>query len=244
MMCKNIKNVKNILASREVENWRGLETAKPHKTKALYLGKSQHKLIDSLTCKKAVKIPILKNGNNLSLKSLNIKDDNYTITNTCAFDSISQILLAAGHDLNNMQIYMNKIAETDLFFKLIINSINNGINLSSYKLRAQILLEIFPISNAGDCKYVNCETNVGYLASILLKNVPSFEETSRCNSGCPPRYKKLSVIPIDELKIKEASIANNFDEIIKQSVYLESEHPCCLKNCLGIETTTLSKTGK
>jgi len=72
MMCKNVENIKNILASREVEDWRGLETAKPHKTNALYLGKSQHKLMDSLTCKKAAKIPILKNGNSLSLKSLNI----------------------------------------------------------------------------------------------------------------------------------------------------------------------------
>lgn len=103
-MCKNVENLKDILASREVENWRGLET-KSCQTKALYLGQSLHKLIDSLTCKKAVKIPILKNGNSLSLKSLNINDDNYTITNTCAFDSIFQILLAAGHDSNNMQIY-------------------------------------------------------------------------------------------------------------------------------------------
>lgn len=57
MMCKNIENIKDILASREVENWRGLERAKPRKT-ALYLGKSKHKSIDSLTCKKAAKILI------------------------------------------------------------------------------------------------------------------------------------------------------------------------------------------
>lgn len=138
---------------------------------------------------------------------------------------------------------MNKIAETNLFFKLIVNSINNGISFSSYKLRAQILLEIFSFSAVGDCKCVNCETNVGYLASILFKDVPSFEETSSCNSGCPPRYKKLSVIQIDELKIVEASISHNFDEIIKQSVYL-GEHSCCSKNCSGVETTALSKTGK
>lgn len=243
MMCKNIENIKDILASREVENWRGLERAKPRKT-ALYLGKSKHKLIDSLTCKKTAEIPILKNGNTLSLKSLHINDENYTISNTCAFDSIFQILLAAGHDLNNMQIYMNKVAETNLFFKLIINSINNGINLSSYKLRGQILSEIFSISDVGGCKYVNCETNVGYLASILFKDVPSFEETSCCNSGCPPRHKKLSVIQIDKLKIAEASIANNFDEVINQSVYLKGEHPCCSRKCPGVEKTTLSKTGK
>lgn len=69
MTCKNVENIKDILASREVENWRNLETIKSCKSNALYLGKNKHKLIDSLTCRKAVKIPILKNGNNLSLKS-------------------------------------------------------------------------------------------------------------------------------------------------------------------------------
>lgn len=111
-------------------------------------------------------------------------------------------------------------------------------------MRAQILLEIFPVSDVGDCKYVDCDTNVGYLAGILFNPVPSFEETTRCNSGCLPRYKKLPIIQIDQLKIAEASINNNFNEIIKESIYLEGEHPCCSKNCPGVETTTLSKTGK
>lgn len=85
-----------------MKDWYGLETAKSHKTNALYL-ENQYKLMDSLICKKAVKIPIIENDNNLSLKSLNINNDNYTIT--CAFDSIFQILLAAGYDLNNIKIY-------------------------------------------------------------------------------------------------------------------------------------------
>ncbi|XP_039307718.1 uncharacterized protein LOC113004773 isoform X2 [Solenopsis invicta] len=117
MTCKNVGNIKNILESRETENWCGLETTKLNKNKSLYLGKYQHKLRDSLICKKSVRIPILKNGNSLDLKSLHINDGNYTITNTCAFDSIFQILLAAGHDLNNLQIHMKKIEDTNLFFK-------------------------------------------------------------------------------------------------------------------------------
>jgi len=67
-MCKdNVQNIKDILASREVENWRG--QIKSNKNNALYLGKNPHKIIDALTCKKTAKIPILKNGNNTSLKS-------------------------------------------------------------------------------------------------------------------------------------------------------------------------------
>lgn len=59
-MCKiNVKNIKDILASQETENWRGLEQSKSSKTNALYLGKNPHKIIDALVCKKAPKIPIL-----------------------------------------------------------------------------------------------------------------------------------------------------------------------------------------
>lgn len=239
IMCKNVKHVKNILESREIENWGGLEKSNPSKSNALYLGKNPHKIIDALTCKKAGKIPIMKNGNNLSLKDLKVKDDNYTIANTCAFDSIFQILLAAGHDFKDVLLHMEKIAEINMFCKLIVHTIKNGITPYSYKLRAQILLEIFPISNAGGSKYVNCETNVGYLAIILFKDVPSFEETSHCDSGCSPRYKKLPVIQIEESQIT----VNDFDDLIKQSVSLEGKRRCCSEGCLGYEKTSLSETG-
>lgn len=107
-------------------------------------------------------------------------------------------------------------------------------------MRAQILLDIFPISDTGGCKYIDCETNVGYLAGILFKETPSFKETSQCNFGCPPRYKKLPVIQIEETQITNNT---NFDEIVKQSVLLEGERPCCIKRCTEIEKTTLSETG-
>lgn len=183
----------------------------------------------------------MKNGNNISLKSLKIDNNNYTVANTCAFDSIFQILLAAGHDLHNILKHMEETIETSLFFKLIVHTVKNGINQNIYKLRAQILLDIFPISNTGECKYIDCETNVGYLAGILFKEIPSFKETSQCNFGCPPRYKILPVIQIEETKI---ATGTHFDEIVKQSVLLEGEHPCCTEGCIGFEKTTLSVTGK
>lgn len=175
-LCKdNMQNMKDILTKREVENWRGLGQVKSNKSDALYLGKNPHKIIDSLKCKKAAKISIMKNGNDISLKSLKIHNDNYTVSNTCAFDNIFQILLVAGHDFHHI---LKHIEETSLFFKLIVHTIKNGISQYIYKLRAQILLDIFPISNIGGCKYIDCETNVGYLAGILFKETPSFKETS------------------------------------------------------------------
>lgn len=122
----NVQNMKDILASREVENWRGL-IKNANKNDNLYLRKSPHRIIDAFTCKKAPKIPIIKNGNNLSLKSLNIQNDNYIVANTCAFDSICQILFAARHDLQNIFQYMERAEETNLLFKLIIYVVKNKL---------------------------------------------------------------------------------------------------------------------
>jgi len=54
---------------------------------------------------------------------------------------------------------MNEVAERNLFFKLIIYTVKNGINQHVYKLRAQILSEIFQISDIDGCKYTDCCVN-------------------------------------------------------------------------------------
>lgn len=86
------------------------------------------------------------------------------------------LLFAAGHDLDHVLKHdlskMVETIETNLFFKLIVHTVKNGISQNIYKLRAQILLDIFPISET----MRDCETNVGYLAGILFKETPSFKD--------------------------------------------------------------------
>lgn len=64
----------------------------------------------------------------------------------------------------------------------------------------QILAKIFPISNVGDCKYVNCEIKVNLLNNFFKRSIKFFENPS-CNSDCSLQYKKLSIVEIDKLKI-------------------------------------------
>lgn len=196
--------------------------------------------MDALTCKKGAKIPIIRNGNDLTLKAIIIRNDSYTVANTCAFDSIFQLLFAAGHDSPRIYQHMEETGKTNSFFLFIVHVIKNGINHNVYKLRAQILSDIFPVCNVGGVKYVNCETNVGYLAGILLKETSSFKELSQCNFGCPPRHKALPVIQIEENKIAQSI---NFDEVVHENVILKEKHPCCTKGCIGFEKTTLCETG-
>ena len=49
------------------------------------------------------KIPIIRNGNNISLKPVQIRKNKYSLANTCAFDSILQLFIAAYFDLKSIK---------------------------------------------------------------------------------------------------------------------------------------------
>jgi hypothetical protein len=123
---------------------------------------------------------------------------------------------------------------------MAMDILEKGIRAYTYKLRAQILL---PISKSrdvqcGNCIQVDCETNVGYLASQLFKNNPSFEENSICDKGCPVRSKSLPVSQIDYNHLFQ----DNYN-IIKNNVLLKGSKKCYRENWTGFETTKLCKIG-
>lgn len=125
---------------------------------------------------------------------------------------------------------------------MAIEILEKGITAHTYKVRAQILKPIFlkedPILES--CVQIDCQTNVGYLASLLFKCTPSFEEKSICDMGCPRRKKILPVPQIDSNKILE----NNFYNVINNIIILNGTKKCCQQNCQGFETTILCKIGK
>lgn len=49
------------------------------------------------------KIPIIKNGSSMSLKPVQIGKNKYSLTNTCAFDSILQLFIAAYFDAQSIK---------------------------------------------------------------------------------------------------------------------------------------------
>jgi len=76
-----------------------------------------------------------------------------------------------------------------------ILNIKVSVGIYILKLHAQILIPIFTSQNveSEDCsQQVNCQINAGYLANIIFKDTPSFEEMSVYNMKCPPRVKKIT----------------------------------------------------
>jgi len=92
--CQNIsKNyILYAIDSNEVENWRNL-TVKLIFKKSRYLDKNNICL--DLEKTKLKDILILRNGNNINFKAINIKGKKISLIQTCVFNSIYQIFLVA-----------------------------------------------------------------------------------------------------------------------------------------------------
>lgn len=117
---------------------------------------------------KITKMPIIKNGGNILIKAAKLGHNKISLTNTCAFDSILQLFIAAYFDKNEIKNFISS-QESNTFFKLVLDITTHGIRQQSYKLRAQILKEIFAnkiLSNT--CILIDCTVNVRFLCNKLF----------------------------------------------------------------------------
>jgi len=120
LFCSSHKSSHKILASQEMKNWRGLNDEENTKSKSKYLVKSHHVIQDSLTWSKSTKLPIIKNGITMELQAIELNDQNYCLRNTCAFDSLLQIVLVALADYEHFQ---NKVCYiTDFLYSLFFSN--------------------------------------------------------------------------------------------------------------------------
>lgn len=182
----------------------------------------------------------MKNGNNLSLRSVHIGKEKYSLTNTCAFDSILQLFIAAYFDTESIRDFISTDNEIDFkFFELIKEVTSYDIKKSSYRLRAIILKEIFTRKMLpNNCILINCEVSIGFLCRKLFQRYPSFEEVSKCTRGCPERVKAL---PLIQVKLS-ALLENNIDQIEKD-ITIQGLRSCCQSDCYGLENITISNIG-
>lgn len=140
--------------------------------------------------KSSTVLGILKNGNFSDLRSTQIDKKMYTVTNTCAFDSIFQIICSSYVDSNIYANWVNYNVTAYTFFELIANASRNGINSETYKKRACILqpivLKYKPCKETSDGLTVldsSCTAN--YLLQKLFEKYPSYMEEREClDCGC------------------------------------------------------------
>lgn len=234
----SVKNIGNdVLPSREVENWRGLITKEKKKRRNKYLQtnnlENQFLFHDKIT-----KVPIMKNGGNITIQSVKLDDKRISFTNTCAFDSILQLFIVAYFDRDEIKNFIS-LNNSNTFFQLVLNIATCGIEKQSYKLRAQILDEIFTGTLLpNNCILIDCAVNVGFLCSKLFTKYPSFTEVSKCSNDCAERKKIFPLLHVDINLL----ICQDF-KAVENNIIIKGLRRCCQKNCSGFETTTFSHTG-
>lgn len=235
--CSENNIVNDILPTREVENWRGLATTKEKKTRSKYLQtdniENQFLFNDKIT-----KIPIMKNGGNITMQSVKLDNKRFSFTNTCAFDSILQLFIAAYFDKHEIKNFIS-LNNLHIFFQLVVNIATHGVRKHSYRLRAQVLNEIFTgTSLPNNCILIDCAVNIGSLCSKLFTKYPPFSEISRCSNGCTERKKIFPLLHADINLL----LHQDFNAI-ENNILIQGSRSCCQTNCNGFEITTFSHTG-
>jgi hypothetical protein len=160
-----------------------------------------------------------------------------SFTNTCAFDSILQLFIAAYLDKDKVKDLINNECN-NIFFKLICDMVSYGVRTLSYRLRAEILMKIFSGNTLpNNCILIDCQVTVGFLCNKLFAECPIFQEVSRCSKLCPER---LTILPVVNIQI-DTLIRKDFVQLEKH-IILQPQR-CCKTNCDGLEITSIIHTG-
>lgn len=134
-----------------LENWKGL-------------GKNKRKTKKPRSMQ-VRKIPLLLNGSR-SRSGV----ENVLLTNTCAFDAVSQTIAAGcidGFDLNT-----SVLNSDDMFCQFITASIDKkNIKQDLYKLRVEMLERFFEKKQLYNLTTIHCECSVTYIFERILIDV-------------------------------------------------------------------------
>jgi len=94
----------------------------------------------------------------------------------------------------------------NIFFKLICDMVFHGVRNSSYRLRAEILMKIFPDNiSPNNCILIDCQVTASFLCKKLFVEYPTFRETSKCSNSCAERLKVLPLVNINALISKDVA---------------------------------------
>lgn len=128
------------------------------------------------------KIPILKNGNRMGLQFLKLKNTKLTVNNTCAFDSLYQILLAVASDHTKFQEYVETNCDNNYLFALIRYTMAmRKVTSKTYLLRAEAIVNALDIVLVSESiQQIDAVCNVAKLYEKLFENQPGIIKQSQC----------------------------------------------------------------
>lgn len=188
----------------------------------------------------------MRNGNFSDLLPVILNGIYHTFSNTCPFDSIFQLLCTTYADDHLYAAFIDSKIEEDLFFKSISRALRDGINVQTYKRRANILKYIYEDQTkelTNNLTNINCASTSHFIIKKLFQNWPSYEQNASClscstiNTRCSSTL--LANLPTNTLDFLE-DVVNQYLEprqLDCTSCNLKtSSEPIILKQQLIIET--------
>jgi len=144
---------------------------------------------------KSTVLGILKNGNITDLKPIKIDGFNYTLTNTCAFDSLVHLICTSYVDSMQYSAYIDQEISHN-FFELVSTASKDGINAQTYQKRVVILIKIICnlrtwTEHPSGLRNFNCSCTVEFIIQNIFKNYFSLMTIEKCENCSFTKKKKM-----------------------------------------------------
>lgn len=209
------------------EDWRGLGS-EPKRKRRSYLDPSKDLLLAKYSSKKqAVPIALLRNGHLDMLKPAKIGNRSITLSNTCGFDSVVQLMATAYCDSDDFRIVVEANRELYDTCDIIIALVNEGVTRSTYRRRAVLLEKLFKANQLPEgVIHVDVECAIGTLIPRILFDCAS--TTTTC-SQC--LYKSERCNQILEVEVQSP---DSIEEQIKKTIWPRLFRQKCVNpDCTG-----------
>lgn len=202
-----------------------------HKTqkKATYL--DDYPEWDYVKSDVVVGIPIIKNGNLCG--PIHINKLQLVIRETCAFDSILQIVMCA---FASHCTYKTAMMNTDNPLLLLAQDILQAGKLYAkhYTMRGQILSDVTFFERTKYSRHIsmlNTNSNVAHLAEHLFRTIPSCTKTKICNDCKNSNVRQLPVVYIDVDIILRSGLSH-IQRSIEEAASTQGTCTTCNKICI------------
>lgn len=218
------------------ENWMGksgtskVAESKPGKN---YLRRNPAILLYSANKSKCPVVGLMRNGSNDKLSYIRVAGDSVILTNTCAIDTLIQILFVICVDSEECEKWLrNEATKGNKFCQLIHDGVRHGITSHLYRKRAETLLDLPEIqkrlmasknaekSKIGGVHEISCDSTMTYLVNTLFERYPTvtYQHCQTCNKAC--QLARTSI----HLDLDEAEDVRNLESLV--NMYLEPPSKC------------------
>lgn len=194
----NIYSVPNLEDEKiSEENWRNIQKGS-RKRKSVYLTPNCEILLRNIDSRAKTKvIGLIKNGSRSNLMSVKFKNCNYVLSNTCAFDTIVQILAEAYCDSTLYAKYVKQKTDESTLWQLIFCLLRDGVTVQTYKKRVEILSNLYSgESMVNGIIYLSVEQSIDTMLNVLLKNYESVKIREKCSLCKFERSEKKSFLTL------------------------------------------------